>query len=396
MHADETRSTRPYQICTRCIMDTTDTAITFDGEGVCNHCRAYDERARRELFSEEWSRKKLEATVSEIKAAGRNRDYDCLIGVSGGVDSSMVAYMVKQLGLRALAVHVDNGWNSELAVNNIEFSMKKLGIDLHTIVLDWEEFRDLQLAFLRSSIANIEIPTDHVLPSLMFRTASEHGIRYILSGSNVVSEAIMPSSWMHDSRDLGLIKAIQRRFGSRPLRTYPACSMSRYAYYVTIRKIKYIPILNYVKYNKKAAKELIQRELGWRDYGGKHYESVFTRFFQGYILPVKFNMDKRLPHLSSLICSGQMSRDEALKEMKEPAYPQTLFRTDFELFLKKMRLTEKEFEAIMNTPPVPSTEYANSFFARNRDWIIPIVKKVVKPKSLKSPRADLSDASSRS
>jgi N-acetyl sugar amidotransferase len=339
------------------------------------------------LFSKEVRDAKLQALLAEIKNAGRGKDYDCLIGVSGGVDSTMVACKVKEFGLRPLALHVDNGWNSELAVNNIERSLKKLNIDLYTIVLDWEEFRELQLAFLYSSVANIEIPTDHALSSLLFRTASEKGVKYIISGANVVSEAIMPTSWMHDSRDLGLLKSIHKKFGTLPLRTYPSSSLARYFYYVVMRSIKYVPILNYVGYNKMEAKAFIQKELGWRDYGGKHYESVFTRFFQGYILPEKFNMDKRRPHLSSLICSEQMTRDEVLEELRKPAYPPELFRQDYELFIKKMRLTAEKFDAIMKTPPKPYSDYSNAFYFNNKKWIIPMVKSIVKPRSLKKPPA---------
>jgi N-acetyl sugar amidotransferase len=364
-------------------MDTTDPAIVFDAQGVCNHCAEYDRRERGELFSKEVRDAKIKALLDEIKTAGRNKAYDCVIGVSGGVDSTMVAYKVKELGLRPLALHVDNGWNSELAVNNIELTVRKLDIDLHTIVLEWAEFRDLQLAFLKSSVANIEMPTDHALTSLLFRTASENGVKYVISGANVVSEAIMPVSWMQDSRDLQLIKAIHKRFATLPMKTYPACSMARYAYYVIARRIKYVPILNYLDYNKLSAKAFIQKELGWRDYGGKHYESVFTRFFQAYILPEKFKMDKRRPHLSSLVCSNQMTRDAALQELQKPAYPPELFRSDYELFLKKMRLTAEEFEAIMKEPPKPAAAYSKTFFSRNRDWMIPIVKSLVKPRSLK-------------
>jgi N-acetyl sugar amidotransferase len=374
---------RDYQICTRCIMDTSDPEIVFDEAGICHHCKAYDMRAQNELYSRVVRDAKLHALLSEIKKAGRGKDYDCLIGVSGGVDSTMVAVKVKEFGLRPLALHVDNGWNSELAVHNIERSLKKLSIDLYTIVLDWEEFRELQLAFLYSGVANIEIPTDHVLSSLLFRTAHAHGIKYILTGANVVSEATMPTSWMHDSRDLKLLKAIHKKFGSRPLKTYPSCSLARYFYYIVVRGIKYVPLLNYVDYNKKEAKVYIQNELGWRDYGGKHYESVFTRFFQGHILPKKFNMDKRRPHLSSLICSAQMTRDEALHEMQKPAYPEELFREDYDLFLKKMRLSAEAFENIMATPPKTYSDYANAFYFRNKSWIIPLVKSVVKPRSLK-------------
>jgi N-acetyl sugar amidotransferase len=368
-------------------MDTSDPAIVFDHDGVCNHCHGYEERARHELFSIEIRDEKLRALVNEIRTAGAKNDYDCIIGVSGGVDSTVVACKVKDLGLRALAVHVDNGWNSELAVNNIELTLKKLGIDLHTVVLDWDEFRELQLAFLRSSVANIEIPTDHALPSVLFRTASEKGVKYIIGGGNVVTEAIMPAAWMHDSRDFSVVKAIHRRFGKVPLKTYPSSSPLRYAYYALLKRIKYVPILNYFDYNKKEAKAYIQKELGWRDYGGKHYESVFTRFFQGYILPVKFGMDKRRPHFSSLICSGQMTREEALCELQQPAYPEELQKADLDLFLKKLRLSREEFDRLMAMPPVECRAYSNSFFARNREWLIPIVKGIVKPKSLKGAPA---------
>jgi N-acetyl sugar amidotransferase len=378
---------RPYQICTRCIMDTSDPEIVFDADGVCHHCHHYDERAANELFSREAREAKLQALLTEIKEAGRSKEYDCVIGVSGGVDSTMVAVKVREFGLRPLALHVDNGWNSELAVHNIERTLKRLNIDLYTIVLDWEEFRELQLAFLKSSVANIEIPTDHALSSLLFKTASDNGIKYIITGANVVSEATMPTSWMHDSRDLKLLKVIHRKFGTMPLRTYPACSLARYFNYIMIKRIKYVPILNYLDYNKIEAKAFIQKELGWRDYGGKHYESVFTRFFQGYILPEKFNMDKRRPHLSSLVCSKQMTREAALAELKNPAYPPALFKEDYDLFLKKMRLSPEKFEGIMKAPPKPYSEYANAFFFRNRGWIIPIVKAVAKPKSLKKTAA---------
>ncbi len=375
---------RPYQICTRCIMDTSDPEIVFDHNGVCNHCRAYEKRAQNELFNKKESEIKLNSLVSEIKRNGKNNEYDCVIGVSGGVDSTMVAYLVKQLGLRPLAVHVDNGWNSELAVHNIEATLKKLSIDLETVVLDWEEFSDLQIAFLYSSVPNIEIPTDHTLPSILFRTASKKGIKYIISGSNVASEAIMPSNWVYDSRDLRFIKTIHKQYGTVPLTNYPSCPIPRYFYYVFIKGIKYVPILNYVSYNKNEAKALIQRELNWRDYGGKHFESIFTRFFQGYFLPEKFNMDKRRPHLSTLICSGQMTRDEALSELQKPSYPTELFQSDYDFFLKKMKLTPEKFDEIMKMPVRRYRDYSsNAFFFMGLKRLIPLVKYVVKPKSLK-------------
>lgn len=375
---------KEYRICTRCIMDTSDPEIVFDHEGVCNHCKAYEKRAQNELFSKDISEQKINSLVTEIKSKGTNQEYDCIIGVSGGVDSTMVAYKVKKLGLRPLAIHIDNGWNSELSVHNIEFTLKKLSIDLETFVLDWDEFRDLQRSFLFSSVPNIEIPTDHALPSVLFRIASEKGIKYIISGSNVASEAIMPGSWMYDSRDLRLIKSIHKQYGTVPLKHYPSCSLAKYFYYVVVKGIKYVPILNYMNYNKMEAKALIQEELGWRDYGGKHFESIFTRFFQGYILPEKFHMDKRRPHLSTLICSKQITREEALLELQKPSYPTEIFQSDYDFFLKKMKLSAKSFDEIMKMPVKPYSAFSsNAFFFKNITWLIPLVKFIVKPKSLK-------------
>jgi N-acetyl sugar amidotransferase len=365
-------------------MDTTDSAIRFDGAGVCNHCHAYDRRAARELLPPDKARAALARVVDEIRKQGAGRDYDCIIGVSGGVDSTMVAYLVKQLGLRPLAVHLDNGWNAELAVTNIERCLKRLEIDLYTHVVDWEEFRDLQLSLIRASVANIEVVTDHAIMAILFEMAARTKVRYIISGGNIVTEAVMPRSWMYDSRDLRHIIGIHRRFGASTLHTYPRASLLKYARYVFLRRIKYLPILNYVPYNKEEAKQTIIRELGWSDYGGKHSESFFTKFFQDYILPRKFGIDKRRAHLSTLILSGQTTRAAALKALHEPIETPERLQQDLAFFLKKMRLTESEFDAIMRSPIKTFRDYpANGWlFASVDSWAYRFVKQVVRPASL--------------
>ncbi len=312
--------TRIYRVCTRCIMDTSDPEIRFDGQGVCNYCKAAIERMRKQLPTPDMRERALGLMVDKIKANGKGKDYDCIIGVSGGVDSTATAYWVKKIGLRPLAVHFDNGWNSELAVDNIKKTLDVLGIELYTYVVNWEEFRDLQLSYLRASIANCEVPTDHGITALLFRMAAKTGVKFILSGSNLATESIMPLSFGHFNQDLKNMKAIHRRFGTLKLDTMPTIGLPGFLYYVFVRGIRQIPFLNYIDYRKEEAKRMLARELGWRDYGGKHYESVWTRFFQGYYLPTKFGFDKRKAHYSSMICSGQMTREQGLKEIVNRPY----------------------------------------------------------------------------
>lgn len=351
-----------YQICTRCIMDTSDPEIIFDADGRCNHCTAAITRMETQLFLEAEREVALQELAAKIKAEGRGKEYDCIIGVSGGVDSTMVAYTVKNLGLRPLAIHFDNGWNSELAVDNIKRTIERLDIELYTHVVDWEEFRDLQLCFLKASVSNCEIPTDHGITALLFKMAAKVGTRFILSGSNLATEAIMPYAWGHYNQDLKHIKAINRQFGGRPLKTMPLISLPDYFYYVFIKKIRQIPFLNFIDYHKDKAKDLLARELDWRDYGGKHYESVWTRFFQGYYLPTKFGYDKRRAHLSTMICSGQVSRQDALNEMELPTYPPALLREDMQFVMKKFGLNQEQFDAIMRAPVREAKDYPSNYF----------------------------------
>jgi N-acetyl sugar amidotransferase len=344
-------------------MDTSDPEISFDERGRCNHCRNYEIRVASEVFRGEEGKRRLDALLQRVRARGRGRDYDCIIGVSGGVDSTMVAYTVRELGLRPLAVHFDNGWDSELAVDNIKKTLDRLGIDLQTHVVDWEEFRDLQLSFLKASVANCEIPTDHAITALLFNAAARHGIRYIFGGGNVATEGILPFSWGYYNWDRKHLEAIHRRFGTVPLKTTPRISLSRFVYLVFARGIRLIPILNYVDYNKTEAMKLIQEKLCWRYYGGKHYESIYTRFFQGYILPVKFGFDKRRAHLATLVCSGEMSREDALREMeKDPYGNANLLREDREFVIKKFGLTEDAFAELMERPVRSYRDYPNHSF----------------------------------
>ena len=282
--------------------------------------------------------------------------------MSGGVDSTTVAYTAKKLGLRPLAVHFDNGWDSELAVDNIKKTLDVLGIELFTHVVDWDEFRDLQLAFLKASVPNAEIPSDHGITATLFHAARRFNARFILSGSNLATEGIMPLAWGHYNQDLRHIEAIHRRFAAVPLQTFPRLSIPDYLRDVFVRKIRQIPFLNYVDYRKDVSKDLLGRELGWRDYGGKHYESIWTRFFQGYYLPTKFGFDKRKAHFSSLVCSGAMTRDEALAALEQPIYDPALLTQDRQFVLKKFGLSEAQFQALMAEPPRRHEEYPNHVF----------------------------------
>lgn len=349
------------RICSRCVMDETVPDIEFYDDGRCSLCRNYDEHRTKELYTDAAGAARLERLVEDIKAAGKGKDYDVLIGLSGGVDSSYVAYLVaKRFGLRAIAVHLDNGWNTELAVENVERIVKALNIDLATHVLDWREFRDIQTAFLKSGISNIEIPTDHAIWAVLVKTASKMGIKYIVAGNNVVTESIMPGSWLYGSKDSRLIRAIHARFGKVKMQSYPYLTTFDYGYYLLLRGIRWVPILNYVNFNKAEAKRTLMEELGWRDYGGKHYESVFTRFFHAYYLPAKFGFDLRKSYYSALVCSGQVTREEALRDLAQPPAPAELMEQDRVYVLKKLGLSETEFDAILKAPNRTFADYPNT------------------------------------
>jgi N-acetyl sugar amidotransferase len=356
----------PFQICTRTVMDTTDPEIWFDEHGVSNHALHYDETMKPYVDAAMAGERagELAALVEQIKAAGKGKPYDCVIGVSGGVDSSYLALQAVKLGLRPLAVHFDSGWNSELAVDNIHNIVSKLGLDLVTDVVDWREMRDLQLSFLKSGVVDWDIPMDHAFPAVAYREAAKHGIRYILSGTNFAAESIMPQAWGYNAADAVHLKAIHRRFGKVRLKTYPIMGIfKRYLWYGYVRPMTTVNLLNYMRYVKDEAKQAITDELGWRDYGGKHYESVFTRYYQGYYLPTRFGWDKRKGHLSSLIVSDQMTRDAALAELEHSDYPESLARQDHEFIAKKLGLSIPELDAIVSREPISHLSYPNSKWA---------------------------------
>ena len=349
-----------YKICTRCIMDTTDPEIFFDTQGICNHCKRYDAELPKRVFTGADADIKLKALVEKIKKTGSGKEYDCIIGVSGGVDSTYVAYLTKQLGLKPLAVHFDNGWNSELAVSNIEKVLKKLDIDLLTYVIDWEEFKDLQLSFLKASTPDGEIPTDHAINALLFREAAKHNIKYIINGMNFATESMAVRMWAYGHSDWKYIRSVHKLFGTSSLKKYPHYTFFNLFYWTFIRKIRVVSILNYVTYDKDEVMKLIQDKLEWVYYGGKHYESVYTRFYQGYILPKKFNIDKRIGHLSDLIRSGQMTREKALEELKSNSYSAEMQQIDKEYVVKKFELSEYDFQGLMNLKTKTFLDYPNN------------------------------------
>jgi len=351
---------KKYQICTRCVMDTSDAQIFFDAQGVCSDCKSYFTRLARDLHDGPEGRRLLEKTVETMKREGKNKPYDCIIGVSGGIDSSYVAYLTKELGLRPLAVHLDNGWDSELAINNIERILKTLDIDLFTHVLDWENFRNLQIAVLRSSTVDCELPTDNAILAALYHQASGRGVRYIIGGTNLVTEALTPSSWAHFKYDRLMLESINSRFSPTKLAQNDYIGILDIAYYTLLKRTRWIPLLNYIRYNKEEAKKIMAKSVGWRDYGGKHYESIYTRFYQGYILPKKFGIDKRRAHYSALICAGQMGRQEALDLLKKDPYESgSMLSEDKEYAIKKLGLTAPEFEAIMREEQKSDAEYSS-------------------------------------
>lgn len=340
-----------YRQCALSVMDNiSDPNIRFDERGVCNYYYEYLDAESKYVAKGAEAESKLKAIVEQIKRDGKNKKYDCITGVSGGVDSTYLTLQAKKLGLRPLIVHFDNGWNSELAVKNIENIITRLGFDLYTLVVDWDEFKDLQLSYLKASVVDIEAVTDHAILGTMYKLAEKHGIKYILSGNNIVTEHVLPSYWVFNKSDDINIKDIHRHFGSQPLKTYPFFTFKERRYYSHVKGIETIPLLNYLPYTAAEAKKTIVEELAWRDYGGKHYESIFTRFYQGYILPVKFKIDKRKAHLSNLIFSGQLTKEAAVRELEQPMYDSGQFEEDRQFVLKKLGLSEREFETIIRMP----------------------------------------------
>jgi N-acetyl sugar amidotransferase len=346
-------------MCTRCIMDTSDPDITFDRDGVCNHCREAEQLLPTVRWTPEDSERALAEVARRIHESGVDRDYDSVIGLSGGVDSSYAAYLAHQLGLRPLAVHFDNGWNSELAVENIQRVVEGCGFDLYTYVIDWQEFRDLQRAFLRASVVDIELVTDHAIVAATISLALQHQVRYLLSGYNVATEHGLPRAWIWHKMDWKNIQAIHAAYGSIPLRSFPHLSTARWrAMQFFGRGVEWVQLLNLVSYRRDVAAATLAREFGWREYGGKHHESAFTKFYQGAILPTKFGIDKRRTHLSDRIRNGELTRDQALEIIAAPLYEPDELRAEGDYVRKKLGFDEDEWSAIMAAPPRSHREFA--------------------------------------
>jgi len=361
---------KPYQykagqVCTRCIMDDTVQGIVFDDKGVCTFCHIHDELEASFPMDVE-TPKRLKQLVDKIKKDGKNKKYDCVLGVSGGRDSTYTLFSAVKLGLRPLAVHFDNGWNSDLAVQNIKNVCQKLNVDLYTHVADWEEYKDLQRAFLASSTPDAEVPTDWVIFSVLFREAARESVKYIIHGHSFRTEGTTPLSWTY--MDGKYVNYIQKRFGTVKIRSFPVISMMDYLYYTFIRRIRQIRLLYYLPYNENTILKKLSLEVGWQSYGGKHHESKYTGFFQSFILTRKFNIDKRKLHYSALLRNGQMTRDEALKKVQSDPYDGGKETLDY--CLKKLDYTHEEFEKMMNEKPKLFLDY-KSYYS--------LVRKLEKP-----------------
>lgn len=340
-------------------MDTTDSKITFDTNGVCDHCNDFYKNILPNWHTDERGRVALEKIVNKIKKEGNGKDFDCIMGMSGGIDSSYLTYWAKELGLRPLVFHVDAGWNSQQAVNNIEVLVDKLGLDLYTEVIDWEEMKDLQLAFFKAGVPHIDTPQDHAFFATMYKFANDHNVKYILTGANYSTECIRnPIEWMYYQSDLTQLKDIHKKFGTRPLRNFPMTSILRHKVFLRyIKGIRVVTPLNYVPYNKEEAMQLLVDKFGWQRYPQKHFESRFTRFYEGYWLPMKFGYDTRKVQYSSLILTKQMTREEALEKLKQPAYDPSTIDADFEYIATKLGISNAELRGYFSAPNKTYKDY---------------------------------------
>lgn len=355
---------RPYQRCSRCVMDTTDSKITFDEHGVCDHCRNFDKNIAPYWKPQENRFDELEKIAEQIRKAGRNSEYDCILGLSGGADSSYLAYIAKEvMHLRPLALVVDTGWNLNVAVENIEKIVKGLDLDMYTEVINWKEMADLQLAFFKAGISSQDFPQDHAIFASLYNYAVKHNIKYVLTGSNSATEFIRPPvEWLY-MNDLRMAKDIHKKFGQRKLKTFPMCGMLTYkVYYRYFKGMRRAYPLDYVVYNKSEAEDLLHEKYGWTKYENKHYENVFTRFFEGYYLPHKFGFDTRKNVLSNQILAGTMTREEALQILENPSYDPDLMIQDKEYVAKKLGISVQEFDDIIEGPNKTPADYKNSMW----------------------------------
>lgn len=336
-----------YRICKRCVMDTSDPTITFDKNGFCNYC---DEalKEKKLLPSSKEGNKKFKEMVQTLKEEGKGRKYDCVIGVSGGVDSSYLAYLLSKEGLRILGIHIDGGWNTDISNKNVRLLSEKCGFDLEIIKINEKEMMDLQKAYFISGVVNQDVPQDHAFFAELYKYMEKHKIKYFISGHNWVSESITPKGWGYDAYDSDNIKDIHRKFGKIKLKTYPLLSFFEYKIAIPyFYKIKKLRPLNYINYDPNQALKILNKEIGFKYYGSKHCESSLTRLLQCYIQPEKYGFEKRRAHLSSLVVSGLITRDDALKELSKAPCSKKQIEEDINEFIDKLGLTRKQFDKII-------------------------------------------------
>lgn len=343
-------------------MDESATDIRFDANGICNYCTEFLQRSGGLIHEDATLRQtRLDNFNFRVKAAGKGKRYDCVIGVSGGVDSSWALVQAVRLGLRPLAVHMDNGWNSELAQNNIANLVQKLNVDLYTHVIDWPEYRALMQAFFDANVVDVELLYDNAMLKVNYQQAAAHGVKFILAGTNEATEGMrIPSTWNWFKLDKKNIMSIASKFSNVKVKTFPSIGVGSYLYYEYLRRVKWLSFLDFFPYNKSDVLDQLERDFGYKRYPYKHYESIFTRFYQGYILPRKFGVDKRRVHLSTLVAAGQMTREAAIENLRSPPYAsETELAQDIQYFLKKMQWTRARLDAYVAQPETSHSHYAS-------------------------------------
>jgi len=366
---------REYQVCTKCVMDTSDPKIVFDDNGVCDHCNSFETDVRPHWHPNDTGKAMFRAQIEQIKESGKGKPFDSIIGMSGGLDSSYLLHLaVTEFGLRPLVFHVDGGWNTDLAVNNIQMLVDKLGLDLYTEVINWEEMKDFQLAFFKSGVSHLDIPQDHAFVATLYHFANKHNIKYIINGGNFATECVRnPKDWLYYGTDMAQLRDIHGQFGTRKLKTYPFSSVLFHKVYLRhIRGVQVVKPLNYLPYTKEHAIKVLSETYGWRPYPQKHFESRFTRFFEAYWLPTRFGYDTRRVQYSSLIQTGQMTRADALAKLEQPAYDPATIDEDFEYIATKLGITVDELRSYHTMPKKSYKDY------KNQEWMFDLGAKTLK------------------
>jgi N-acetyl sugar amidotransferase len=366
---------RLYQICSNCVMDTSDSAIKFNASGVCDHCESFKRDVEPNWHPNDKGKAIFRGVVDKIRESGKGKPFDSIIGLSGGLDSSYLLHLaVTEFGMRPLVFHVDGGWNTDIAVNNIQMLVEKLNLDLYTEVINWEEMRDFQLAFFKSGVPHLDIPQDHAFVATLYHFANKHNIKFILNGGNFATECVRnPLEWLYYGTDMAQIRDIHRQFGTRELKTYPFSSILFHKFYLRyLRGVQVVKPLNYLPYTKKIASDTLADTYGWKPYPQKHFESRFTRFFEAYWLPTRFGYDTRRVQFSSLILTGQMTREEALEKLQNPAYDPDTIDEEFEYIATKLGISADEFRQYHEIPLKTYQDYAN------QQWLFDLGAKVLK------------------